>query len=668
MSIVAVRRRARLERATYVAAAAGVATAPNLGSSVLDAVAVAVGAGLTWWGAKRVEVNADGLASAGRLAPALTGSGAYVVNMLTDSGWIEVAVAGGWGALWWLACPLTRLSGLASMIEESDEGPQVRPQLYVVPHPEPESEEQAGSGDRFVDTVTRMWLRANVGDTTLHSVHRHQDGGRDFSAMVKAPAGKAVPALSEVQVAAAFGVVAEAVRICETDRGPGWAEIEVTPDAHAARRAKGPTDAEWWEKKVARARGAAPGSVLEGRRRDAAKGVTHWVAAMADDSETPKVDERKAATALGLSHDDGRVFVATQGHRFMISVYDAPPLAEVVPANRELLTPDERGFFVAGRSYDGRHVKSRVHRPEGIAMNAVLGVSGSGKTQLIGMLVAADANAGMASWLAAASADEKTSKLGEHVECQGFSPLYMVRMLRAAVALMDIRAQMKWADGQCRDWKPGVPGCPYPPLKIYADEYLAACQDQRYGDEIQELMEHLSVKGRKYGIGPAPAGQSGLVDNGFTSTLKNQLKANGRTIVLNMGSADATRRAFDGLCDNEHIPGPLPAEYGGTRLTLEELQDGVEDPEDSVGSGGVGWIVVKGRPTLMRTLYVDFDYLEDLFPDTVTRISAHEVEELTKLGLWGDWYEPEPEPEKKQRGSTEPFAGDPDEALALLGV
>ncbi|MGW3200001.1 hypothetical protein ACWDBD_36650 [Streptomyces sp. NPDC001118] len=566
-----------------------------------------------------------------------------VAAMVTDGWEIDAAVSAGWGLSMALLVPMARTSNVRLAYETLRE---------LEPAESPELE---ASTEEEVDEDTRrlcaMWERAPVsGDTRLCHVTWHEPEGRDFSALIKALPGHAVPTMDERDVAAAFGVKPEAVKLLETSHGPGWMELIVTPDA-LERSLKGTqTDADWWARTIARDKGGAPGSVFTAKKE--AAGVTHWFAQMPDESETIRGDIRKLCTAFGVSPDDMRLFVTEQGHKMLVSVFDESPLSMVVYASRDLITPNAEGFFRVGTTFDGRPVNGRLYHEGGAAHALLLGASGSGKTQLVIVYMAGDSLDGAVIWGAATTEDAKLRLVEPHVDRLGFGPLYMVRLLRAAVKLMEIRGRMGKRVGH--DWLPGAADNVYRRLSLYLDEFNAACADPKYGEEITELAERVSIQGRKYGIGIKVSGQDGKVEDGMTTTMRNQLRQNGRQITLNVGDMDAVRRAFAGLIAAEDLPEPLPQEYGGSVLTLEEIAEGLEDPEDSEGIGGIGWVVRKGKPVLMRTLYVDLSgsdreqVVADLFAVEVFHLTEEEIRELGDL--LGDWYAPDEDDEDDEDG------------------
>ncbi len=373
--------------------------------------------------------------------------------------------------------------------------------------------------------------------------------------------------------------------------------------------------------------------------------MTFYRARMEDSTELPRVDLMKVCRGLGIKEDDSCVFLLADGAEFLISVFDEPPLSAIFPATRELLTPDAKGMYVCGFTITGQPVKNMVWQRDknAAAHGLILGVTRSGKTQYFAIAMAAESLAGAVIWLSSYRKDEKTSTLGQYIHRQGSSPLFMVRKLRAAKALCDIRAEMPWAyDGKPHDYKPGDSRCPYPPLNVYADEFMTASSDPIYGAEIQSLGDDLTVMGLKYGIGFKPAGQSPFAHNGFSTEMKDNLRQNSRPVIFNMGSPAATRKAAEGTMENPYDVPTIPARYARQEgSAIERAINGEPDPENGVSTGGVAVIVLdNGRAVLMRSLYADFDTdLAHLFPD-VNTLTDHEISELDKVGLWFDWNEP----------------------------
>ncbi|MFF3015506.1 chromosome segregation protein ParM [Streptomyces sp. NPDC057939] len=647
-----------LERLAYTLAAPVLAVAPNIypDSPVNQVVQLAGAAGIGGWilaaksdahGAGRKILRWSPLVLAAAIdvtAKTTTGWGPY---------WLDGLLAAGWTAAGYLVMPYSRHAR-----------PRHRPALAApAPQPTPElvAEEAPRPVDDGADPLTRdartMWEQAgSPARTHIVKATRHPGMRHDMTLLLRASEpGRPITGLSETAVAAPFGVPAHDVVLMDVavqpgrQGGPGWLEARITPDANQRRRTK-PTPRERWTDRVGGPKGGAPGSELVHTTRDTERGVTFYRARMADPTDTPRIDLAKVCRGLGLPDDDSRVFVLLEGAEFLISVFDTPPLSPKFPATRELLTPDAKGMYVCGFSITGQPVHNFVfqHDKNAAKHGLVLGVTRGGKTQFFAVTMVAESNAGQVVWLSSCFKDEKTTALGEYIDRQGITPLYMARQLRAAKALCQIRAEMPWAhDGKPHDYKPGDPRCPYKQLNVYADEFMTASQDPEYGEFIQADGDALTVMGLKYGIGFNPAGQSPFAHNGFSTEMKDNLRQNSRPVIFNMGSPGATRKAAEGTMENAYDVPTIPARYAPKEgSAIERAMAGEAEPENGVSTGGVAVVVLdNGRAVLMKALYVDFDHdLSGLFPSEIHRLTDHEIEELTKLGLWFDWSEPEPRP------------------------
>ncbi|MGA5171131.1 MULTISPECIES: hypothetical protein [Streptomyces] len=664
-------RSVALERLAYTLAAPVLAVAPNLyPDSPVDSVvqlAGAAGIGGIILAAKSEETGAGRKIL--RWAPLVLAAAVDVAAKNTVGWgpyWLDGLLAAGWAAAGLLVLPYSRHARRRHRPALAAPVPQPAP-AEAAPEPSP------ALPDDGADPLTRearmLWERAGMpARTHVVKATRHPGMRHDLTLLLRASeTGRPITGLSPEAVGAAFGVPAADVILADVplqpgrQGGPGWMEASITPEANVRRRTK-PTDAERWVDRVAGPKGGAPGSVLVHRTRDDERGVTFYRAKMADSTETPRIDLAKVCRGLGLPEDDSCVFVLIDGSEFLISAFDTPPLSQIFPATRELLTPDAKGMYVCGFTITGQPVKTMVyqHDKNAPAHGLTLGVSRSGKTQFFAIHMAAQSLDGQVVWLSTVRKDEKTTVLGRYIDRQGSNALWMARSLRAALALCEIRAEMpRPHDGQPHDYKPGDPRCPYRQLNVYADEFMTAAQDADFGEFIQKDGEDLTVTGLKYGIGFNPAGQSPFAHNGFSTEMKDNLRQNSRPVIFNMGSPGATRKAAEGTMENAFDVPTIPARYSRTEgSAIERAMRGEADPENGVSTGGVAVIVLdNGRAVLMRSLYADFDTdLTELFPDEVNRLTDYEIEELTKRGLWFDWNEPVrpgefwPEPEEGDDG------------------
>ncbi|MFF2819634.1 chromosome segregation protein ParM [Kitasatospora cineracea] len=652
----------KLERTVYLVAAPALGWAANLPPHhpLAVAVATAEGAGV----AAALAVVAARPKNEGlwlvRLSPLLT-AGAVDLAARQIPGWHwDAVLAGGWGLLCCALAPLskTRRRGRPALtpVPEAKALPAAEPAPVVAE----EVLDPLDAADAFSAQVRVLWRNAGAaGHTHVAAAHPHVGKPHDLTMLLRSSEqGRPIGGgLTRAAVAAAFAVDEEDVKFLPAtamagrQSGPGWREVQVVPDERKRRRTA-PTEAERWEDEVAVH--AIPGSRFIGKKRDEAREVTYWVAQLPDFAGEPRIDPVALARVMGSSHDEGRVFATVDGRRVLVAVWDDSPLSKVYPATRELLTPDENGWWITGYLANGQPALNRVYTDRGAAHGLLVAPSGGGKTQLMALVMAAYANFGTVLWLGTEAPDEKTPLLGAHCDRYGVGALYMVRQLRALIALMEIRGTMLWADGRIHDWDPKVPGCPYRPVHVFQDEFLSAAADGDYGAEISELSSELSVKGRKYGIGEDVAGQSAQVQHGMPSLMLKNIRENGIPTVLKLAPGDVTSTFKDLGVAMEYIPDALPRSFSkeaGGRI--ERILAGEAEPPSDSNTGGVGWIVPGRKPEVLRTLFADFGKgIDDLFPGEVYRLTDHEIRELEARGLWFDWSLP-PQPGE--------FGDDPDD-------
>ncbi|MER5886963.1 chromosome segregation protein ParM [Streptomyces sp. NPDC001941] len=666
---MSVPRSVALERTLYTLAAPVLAAAPNLhpDSPVNAVVQLAGVAGVGGW---FLACKSDQLGAGRKIlrwAPLVLAAAVDVAAGHT-SGWgpwgLDALLAGGWAAAGMLVLPFSRHTrahhrpALATPLPDP---------LELEPFVEQESAWQPDDGaDAFTRSVRQLWEnRGMPGRTLVISATPHEGMPNDLEMVLRASEpGRPITGLTVEGVAAAFGVDVSDVQIREVARqygregGPGWKEVHVTPDRNEWRRTKTPTTQEWWADRIGCENGPVAASVLLKKVRDAEREVTHYIARVPDERGEPQVNLDALAAALATKYDEGRLFVTRDGADVLVSLWDASPLARTFPASRELLTPDADGRWVTGYLGNGQPARNRVYTDRGAAHGLFVAPSGGGKTQLMGLHVAADALFGAVVWLAAEAPDEKAAKLGAYTDRYGIGALYMLRLLRALNALMEIRGAMVWDDGLVHDWNPTLPGCPYRMLSAYLDEFLSAARHGLYGTEIMDLAETVSVKGRKYGVGLKVAGQSIYVQDGFTQLLCENLRENCIPVVLKVAPKKISDM-FKALgIPPENTPGPLPRSFSPEEAgRIARVMRGEPEPPASSDTGGAGWIVEAKHPEVLRTLYMNFNKsLDDYFPDITATLSDHEIRELKTRDLWFDWtlppqpgeFGPEPDDEDEE--------------------
>ncbi|MFA0845505.1 chromosome segregation protein ParM [Streptomyces rochei] len=645
---MSVPRSVALERTLYTLAAPVLAAAPNIppDSPVNTVVQLAGAAGVGGW----VLAYKSDESGAGRKflrwSP-LVLAAAVDVAAKNTIGWgpycLDALLAAGWAAAGLLVMPFSRHTRRRH--RPALAAPAPAPQLQPAPEPSPAQPDDGA--DAFTRQVRWLWEnRGMPGRTIVVKATPHDGMPNDLTLLLRASeAGRAISGLREDDVAAAFSVdvtdvtIKEVVRQYGREGGPAWREVHVTPDANDRRR-KTPTTHEWWADRIAS--GPVPGSEFVKKVRDKERKVTHYIAQVPDEMGEPRVNQHALAAALKTKYDEGRLFVTIDGSQVLVSLWDSSPLAQVFPATRELLTPDKDGRWVTGYLGNGQPARNRVYTDRGAAHGLFVAPSGGGKTQLMGLHVAADALFGAVVMLATEAPDEKTAALGKHTARYGVGALYMIRLLRVLNALMEIRGEMLWEDGQVHEWDPTRPGCPYRMLSAYLDEFLSAARNGDYGAEIMDLAELVSVKGRKYAVGIKIAGQSIYVQDGFTQLLCENLRENCIPVVLKV-APKKVGDMFKALgIPPEHIPDPLPRSFSPAEAgRIERVMRGEPEPPADSNTGGAGWIVEGTQPDVLRTLFMDFKAgIDEFFPDTVATLTDYEIRELEARGLWFDWTEP----------------------------
>ncbi|MFE7757634.1 chromosome segregation protein ParM [Streptomyces sp. NPDC057429] len=649
---MSVPRSVALERTLYTLTAPVLAAAPNLfpDSPVNTVVQLAGAAGVGGWvlAAKSDETGTGRKIL--RWSPLVLAAAVDIAAQHTV-GWgpwcLDGILAASWAAAGWAVMPFSRHTRRRH--RPALAAPASAPQLQPAPAPEPSLVQPDDGADAFTRQVRWLWeTRGMPGRTIVVTATPHAGMPNDLSLLLRATeAGRPISGLTEEAVAAAFGVDVSDVRIEDVVRqygregGPGWKEVHVTPDMNERRR-KAPTTHEWWADRIGAAGGPVPGSQFIKKVRDGERRVTHYIAQVPDELGEPRVNQHTLAAALKTKYDEGRLFITVDGSQVLVSLWDSSPLAQVFPATRELLTPDKDGRWVTGYLGNGQPARNRVYTDRGAAHGLFVAPSGGGKTQLMALHVAADALFGAVVMLATEAPDEKTAALGRHTARYGVGALYMIRLLRVMVALMEIRGEMVWEDGQVHEWDPTRPGCPYRMLSAYLDEFLSAARNGDYGAEIMDLAELVSVKGRKYGVGLKVAGQSVYVQDGFTQLLCENLRENCIPVVLKV----APKKVVDmfralGIA-SENIPDPLPRSFSPAEAgRIDRVMAGEPEPPADSNTGGAGWIIEGKQPDVLRTLFMDFKAgIDGYFPDTIATLTEHEIRELELRDLWFDWTEP----------------------------
>ncbi|WP_432189849.1 DNA translocase FtsK [Streptomyces sp. Tue6028] len=609
--------RAKTELAAYGASTAALAVLPNMELLPAHASVAAISGVSTWWLYQRVKAGdfRKAVRSGQRLLGPLTGSAVYTAAAIAPgNSWWEIPLALGWGAL---------MSGWLPASRSTWTPPGDLTTVYP---------------PGFAGLVMRLWDQHEVApETRLENVQQTISADHpDFLCDIVAPQGKPVGRIDADAIAACFGVPTLAVSLRETEHGPGRIRLTVSPTQETGRSID-----DLWSALVSRPGGAIPGSKIVRVERQPARDqlpARGMILAEVEPGEVARVSFDQLCTAFGVKAEELRLVVETRGSEVLVTLYETAPLKVARRATRDLLTLDAYGRYTIGTAHDGSDAKVHMRSASGTFHGFLVGVTGSGKTVSLALMCAAWALAGMASWVTSARPDAQMSAVGRHVDRQGSGAVFTWWLLKAAVALMDIRGQMNAEAGH--DYSAHSP---YPALTLVLDEFNSLVGDDLFGDDIAQMTDILAREGRKFGIGVIFAGQSLNLDKlGGSSSLRDQVQG-GIGVVLRITGGIAARQATGGLAGDTELA-PIPDRLGA-HLSLMDRMLGTASDVPGETTQGMGHTVTGSDATMMRTLYVHLpddgspDGLDEIFPEggAINTLTEQEIDALTELGLWHDW-------------------------------
>ncbi|WP_240798894.1 DNA translocase FtsK [Streptomyces sp. H23] len=619
--------RAKAEMAAYGASAATLAYVPSLELLPAHATAAAVSGGCVWWLYRKVKTRDfhRTIRTAQRVLGPVTGGVVYAAAAIVPGRpWWEPAAALGWGALMSAALPITRSTWT------------------------PPADTTAAYPPGFPGLIMRLWDDADVApDTRLENIEQTLSPQHpDFTADIVAPVGKPVPRIDLVDAAAAYGVPVACVAVDDIPgTGPGRLRLTVAPTTHR----DGSSIEDMWADKVARPGGAIPDSEIVRVESFPTTGdlpARGMVLAQVDAGEIARINHAQLCSAFGVEPEELRLVAESRGREALVTLYESAPLKASRRATRELLTLDAYGRYTIGTAHDGSDAKVHMQSAAGTLHGFLVGVTGSGKTVALALMCAAWALAGLANWVTSARPDAQMSAVGRHIDRQNAGPVFTWWMLKAAIALMDIRGEINAEVGH--DFSAHSP---YPGLVLVLDEFNSLVGDETLGDDIAHMTDVLAREGRKFGIGIVFAGQSlNLSKLGGEASLRDQVQG-GIGIVLRIAASSggiAARQATGGLADDVDLA-DIPDRFNA-RTSLMDRMHGVIDDVPGETTQGVGHTVTGSAATMMRTLYVHLpkdgspDGLGDIFPadGSINCLTDREIDALTELGLWHDWTMPPP--------------------------
>ncbi|MER6481161.1 hypothetical protein, partial [Streptomyces filamentosus] len=587
------RRMAAAERVLYGAGGVLTAIGPHLDAWPLHTAALAAGAGTlaTLWGRSKSTDAADLLLSSWRALPVLALSGAYTAALVAPgAAWWEFAAPAA-AALAALAAPFTRSRSIEHALAPAADVDQAEAQPLT-----------------YRDGLRRLWAASPAtGDTDLTQIHQPDPDLPDFTAVVLAPPGQAVPATITVRtVAAVFDVPEEAVTVAPVPgKGPGHVALTVAPVAAAQAAVEaGDTDEAdevraLWEDRVSGPRGAAPGMRLVDYRLDADRLV---VLVQADDDKPVALPRLPIARALRVEDPD-LVMIETDGMSSgVVTVYREHPLIHIREATVEDLTMAEDGTVAIGLQHDGRTARVALYRPElGALTDLLVGAPGSGKSVTLLTLLAAERISGVVSIVADAQDGMSLPEARGRVAHFGAGRAALGATLAAACAVMDYREKVSAANG----WGSFTLGEPWALLIVTLDEINKVLAEDAmdvhpdFRKWVAGMIGRFQLTGRKVGAGVRFAGQSlHLADLGDSE----KIRANAKQGLVWLGRVNSTmtqRMATDMGSGTAQIT-PIPATFGaGGSASIAAAWNGEHAPRGPV-TAGCAWMIQNGEAVMTR--------------------------------------------------------------------
>lgn len=597
-----VRPHAMTERITYGAAALGMAIGPQLDSgpaSVLTSVGITALTGACVYGASKP--GEDGRIDGHRLLracqtglPVLTGAGLYAASVIhPGTPWWELAGPAGWGAVMALLAPITRRRGVTPEAAELPDAAKTDAKGT-----EGETGPKPTGYGPYADWLAHQWHTAAVApDTVLTAFEQYRPDRPDFRCVVVAQQGKAVPNLSERQLAAAFDMPEGTVTLEPlTGSGPGRMVLTALPTLQEQARQADTLDA-MWAANVASQGGAAPGVALLRYRAEKDRLVLQ-VAAPA--GKTIHLNHAKLCSAMGVD-DPSRLVIETDGVRQgIVSVYRTNPLMNVRKATLEDLVMDDKGRINIGVRHDGKPSRVRLWDPDQGALRGITaGATGAGKSVLQLLLLIGEKRSGVVSWVGDLQGGKSLPEVDGNADWFAKDEGQVLGMLLAVHAVMKYRERVSAnrADFALND--------PWPLLNVTLDEInrLLSHPTEPVKKLAAILIADIQKTGRKVGIGIRLAVQSlHLKDLGDEEAIRQQGKA-GMVVLMRTLSSSTAGMGLDGIAPVGFAMENIPARIYESGQ-IEALFNG-EDDEDGQSTAGMAYVFVDGRAEFMRTFRAD---------------------------------------------------------------
>jgi len=468
-----------------------------------------------------------------------------------------------------------------------------------------------------------------------------EDGA--FTAVLHAGHGQPMPHLDLRKVEAMAGLPAKSLELEPVEgASPSYGRLR-SWGSGAASDGYGSDLERDWARLVAGAGGPAPGTRVRTVRR-ADNGVR--VLIERNDGEPLSVDVARLATKLGLGETPELLVVDKRNVSAVVSIYDRDPLASMPNAALELLQCNDAGEVTLGLTHDGKPGRIKLIDPKrGAVHSFVVGMTGSGKSQLALLCVIAERVNGIASRVLDCGGAGMPELEGRVPYFKGVPAVLqeLQRLTREAAWRKQELARL--GVGSIADLAPEDQ--PFPYLNVSIDEFnaLSRWPDAKARKRARAICETAVSEWRKLGIGFRILGQSLLLADMLGSNVLREQGRSGGGVMLRVASDMTARKSLEGLVDDTDTIVNVPP-YVLRPLTEEELLAGAE--EEKQPTYGAGYVLDGARALKFRALNVS--------PKIITGMldATHEV-------LTGDgWQGVEGMPVPAAKGDADDEDGDDD--------
>lgn len=617
------RRRQRLERTLYGAAALGITIAPhNPGwwPTHLGVAGIAVGT-FSWVYGRRGDGGFHFLKSCQKALPWLTGSATYLANLLVPgAAWWEYAAPAAWGLVMAATTPLTHAADLKAF--------HPTPDTTADSDSSPALESAPAPPATYPECRARQWADARTtGETLLTTITRYQEGAPDFWGIVVAQPGEAVPDLNPTALAGIFDLPLGTVTLSLIEgSGPGRKLLQARPTLNQLEQAAQDPIQRLFNEKISRPGGGADNMRLIGHKTELNRIALRITA---PDDQLIQLNQKQIARAVGYK-DLTLVMVETDGlGDGLISIYKEHPLLNVREATIEDLTMQPDGTIALGQQPDGRIGRVPLYDPQmGAITDLYVGAPGAGKSVTLLHIIAAERISGIVSIVADAQDGMSLPEVDGRVYHFGKGIAATAATIAAAVDLGKYREKISAKNG----WGSFEIGNPWPLINITADELNRilssdAVVPRPFRKWVTGLVGDSQSTGRKLGEGMRFAAQSiHLADLGDKDRIRANAK-NGTVWLGRTNSSTTQHMARDGVLPPGVELAPIPRYFGtGGGSAIDAAFHGKEAKHGPI-TAGMANIINGGSLYVNRTWFARKE--NKTYPHLIALMESAPIPRLT---------------------------------------